>query len=512
VADQTQDIAPLQARVGQKAGGNVRWMICALLFVATTINYLDRQSLATLKPVLQDKLHFDDASYGWMNFAFTAGYAVMYVFAGRFIDWMGTRKGLAIAVVIWSLACMGHSLVQGAVGFAIARFILAMGEAANFPAAIKTTAQWFPKRERALATGLFNSGSNIGLMVTPIIAYMAIHLGWQSAFLAVGLLGLLWLGWWLAVYRAPEQHPQLSQSELAYITQDRDPGASRSAKIPWTILLRQRQAWPYLIGKFLTDPVWWFFLAWMPSYLKDQRHMSVLTGATALLIPYTAASVGSILGGYISGAMIKRGFSVPAGRYIAMGLCAIGMPLSIYAGFASHAWVSITLMSVAMSCHQGWSANIFTTATDMFPAAVAGSVTGLGGTAGAIGGMLMNLIAGAVIQYSHHYGALFVWAGCMHPISLILYMVTVGTTKTRADIVHKKHGVSPGLLAGGAVSVMLGIIGLIRVYYRWSYLVKAMHGLSGAAAGAMVAGFVVLIGVLLIYAAVDRRSYEPEAG
>src|SRR4051812_28468855 len=364
----------------------MRWVICALLFAATTINYVDRQTLAQLKPMLQEKLHFDDAAYGWMNFAFTAGYAVMYVFAGRFIDWMGTRKGLAIAVIVWSLASMGHALVQGAVGFAIARFALAMGEAANFPAAIKTTAQWFPKKERALATGLFNSGSNIGLMLTPIIAVMAVHLGWQSAFIATGLMGLAWLAWWLVTYQAPETHPRVSPAELAYINEDRTDQGPVKAKIAWPILLRQRQAWPFLIGKFLTDPVWWFFLAWMPSYLKDERHMTVLSGAAALLIPYTAASFGSIFGGWVSGALIKRGMSVAPARYIAMGMCAICMPLSIYAGFAGSASVSIALMSLALASHQGWSANIFTTATDMFPSAVAGSVTGLGGTAGAIGG------------------------------------------------------------------------------------------------------------------------------
>jgi ACS family hexuronate transporter-like MFS transporter len=286
---------------------------------------------------------------------------------------------------------MGHSLVQGAIGFCIARFILAMGEAANFPAAIKTTAQWFPKKERAFATGLFNAGSNIGLMVQPLIMVMALRLGWQSAFVAVGMLGLIWLAGWLALYHAPEAHPRLSPAELTYINQDRNADEPRKLKVPWTILLRQRQAWPFLIGKFLTDPVWWFFLTWMPTYLKNERGMSALSSTTTLLIPYTAASFGSILGGYISGALMKRGMNVAPARYIAMGVCAIGMPMSIYAGFAGQAWVSIALLSLALACHQGWSANIFTTSTDMFPSSVSGSVTGLGGTAGAIGGMLMAL-------------------------------------------------------------------------------------------------------------------------
>ncbi len=485
-------------------------MICALLFAATTINYLDRQTLATLKPMLQVKLGFDEAAYGWMNFAFTAGYAVMYVLAGRFIDYMGTRKGLAIAVVIWSLACMGHSLVQGAVGFAVARFILAMGEAANFPAAIKTTAQWFPKKERALSTGLFNSGSNVGLMLTPLIAYMAAHLGWQSAFIAVGILGLLWLVWWLLTYQSPEDHPRVNPPELEYINQDHEDAGKLKAKIPWTILLRQRQAWPFLIGKFLTDPVWWFFLLWMPSYLTSARGMTLLNSATSLLIPYTAASVGSIFGGWVSSTLIKRGMRVAPARYIAMGICALCMPMSIYAAYTQNNQVAIILISVALASHQGWSANIFTTATDMFPSSVAGSMVGLGGTAGAIGGMLMTLMAGAVIQYTHHYNALFIWAGVMHPTSLILYLAIVGTRHTQSDIVHKRHGISIGLIIGGLAVALVGSVGIALTTLNWQHLVETMKGVSGAAASATAAGFVVLVGLLLIYAGIDRRSYVPE--
>ena len=405
---------------------------------------------------------------------------------------------------------MGHSLVHGAIGFAVARFLLAMGESANFPAAVKTTAEWFPKKERALATGLFNCGSNVGLMLTPITAYLAVVFFWQSAFIAIGVMGLGWLIWWLSVYQPPAIHPRLSPEERAYIQQDDDP-AARKIKVPWTVLLRQRQAWPYLIGKFLTDPVWWFFLFWMPSYLSDIRHMSLLSGAAALLIPYSAASVGSVLGGWISSALINRGMNVAPARYIAMGICAICMPISIYSVYTGHAGVSIALMSVALSAHQGWSANIFTTATDMFPPSVAGSVTGLGGTAGAIGGMLMTLMAGAVIQYTHHYTALFIWAGLMHPLSLIIYFLTVGTSKTQADIVDKQIGLSAGLLLAGSLLAILGAGGGVIVWQHWDHLVLAMKGVSGAAAGATVAAFVAFIGLLLVYAAVDRRAYVPAA-
>jgi ACS family hexuronate transporter-like MFS transporter len=284
----------------------------------------------------------------------------------------------------------------------------------------------------------------------------------------------------------------------------------KKAKIPWTILLRQRQAWPFLIGKLLTDPVWWFFLFWMPSYLHDIRHWSLMASATSLLIPYTAASVGSIFGGWFSSRLIKRGMSVAPARYIAMGICALCMPLSIYAAWAQQSWLAITLLSLALAGHQGWSANIFTTATDMFPQAVAGSVVGLGGTAGAIGGMLMTLLAGAVIQYTHHYTSLFIWAGLMHPLSLVLYVLIVGTRHTHADVAHKKHGLSFGLIIGGVLVAILGAVGLVLVKMNWEHLVQSMKGLSGAAAGAAAAGFVALIGLLLIYAGIDRRSLVPE--
>lgn len=493
--------------------GHYRWVICALLFAVTTINYVDRQTLSQLKPLLQQKIHFDEAEYGWMNFAFTAGYAIMYVLAGRFVDWAGTRKGLAVAVTVWSLACMAHALVASALGFAIARFVLAMGEAANFPAAIKTTARWFPKKERALATGIFNSGSNIGLMLLPIFVYVAKQWGWQAAFLLTGVLGLAWLVWWLLTYHPPEHHPRLSAAELAYIKSDGESTRATDAvkKTRWTLVLRSRQAWPFLIGKFLTDPVWWFFLFWIPSYLTQERHMSLLASATSLLIPYTAASVGSIGGGWISSALIRRGYNVALGRYVAMGVCAVCMPMSIYAAWAHHEWAVIALISLALAAHQGWSANIFTTATDMFPSSVAGSIVGLGGTAGAIGGMLMTLLAGAVIQYTRHYAPMFIWAGLMHPLSLIIYLVMVGTRRTQADVTHTPRGVCNPLLIAGVLISVVGAASLALTVWKWKHLVTLLKGVSAAAAGCTAAGFVVLIGLFLIYAAIDRSHEKTEA-
>jgi ACS family hexuronate transporter-like MFS transporter len=487
---------------------NYRWMICALLFGVTTINYCDRQMLSNLKSTLQAQLHFDDASYGWITFAFTTGYAIMYVLAGRFIDRMGIRKGLAIAVAIWGLASMGHSLVQGVVGFAVARLILAMGESANFPAAIKATAQWFPKRERALSTGLFNAGSNVGLMLATPIFLLAVNVWhhWQLAFLITGSMDMCWLLWWLAVYHSPETHPRVSPSELEYIRDGADLAPVRKLNIPWTTILRQRQAWPFLIGKFMTDPVWWFFLFWMPGYLNSQHHMSISTTGLSLLIPYTVASVGSIAGGWLSGNLIRRGFSVPASRYLAMGVSAICMPISIYAAFTGNSYLCIALISLALASHQGWSANIFTTATDMFPPAVAGSVVGLGGTAGAIGGMVMTLAAGIIINYAASIGyvVMFIWAGLMYPLSLVIYFLFVGTKRTQADVVHESHKLSYSLLASGVMLCVLGAIGVMATSDHWQSLVKAMKGYSGAAAAVAVMSLFIVIGALLIYASLGR--------
>jgi len=483
-----------------------RWWICALLFGVTTINYCDRQVLANLKVTLQDHLHFDDAAYGWINFAFTTGYAIMYVLAGRFIDRLGIRKGLAIAVTVWGLASIGHAFVWSAIGFAVARLMLSMGESANFPAAIKGTAQWFPKRERALATGLFNSGSNVGLILSIPIAILASKWHWQVAFLITGSMDICWLIWWLSAYQSPESHPKVSPAELEYIRGGSEAAPVRKVNIPWTTILRQRQAWPFLIGKFLTDPVWWFFLTWTPSYLAKNRQMSVAGSATSLIIPYTVAAFGSIAGGWLSGRLIKSGFSVPASRYMAMGVSAICMPISIYAAFAGHAWVCIALISLALASHQAWSANIFTTSTDMFPPAVAGSIVGLGGTAGAIGGMVMNLAAGAAIQFApvNGYIGMFIWAGSMYPLALVIYFLFVGTTRTQADVVHESQNLSVPLLACGAVLGVLGALGVVLTSSHWQSLVTAMKGKSGAAAGVAVMALFIIIGLLLAYASIGR--------
>jgi MFS transporter, ACS family, hexuronate transporter len=484
--------------------GHFRWVICGLLFLATTINYMDRQALAVMKPTLQNVLQWDEAGYGWMNFAFTAAYAIMFTIAGRFIDVVGTRKAFAIAVVIWSIALMAHSLASSIVGFAIARFILGSGESANFPACIKTVAQWFPQKERALATGIFNSGSNVGIILAPIAVWIATVWHWQASFIIIGGVGLFWVFLWLYLYHPPETHPRLGAAERAYIQED---GASNQVKrLHWTAVLRHKEAWPFLLGKFLTDPVWWFFLFWLPSYLKDTRGLTALSSATWLIVPYVAADIGSIGGGWISSSLIKRGWSVGPARYVAMGICAVCMPASIAAAFSGQFWLALTFISLATAGHQGWSANIFTTASDMFPASLTGSVVGLGGTAGAIGGMLMSLLVGLHLEWTNkYYLPIFIWAGFMHPLSLLLYLLIVGRNMSRADVDRAQDLRANRLLVvGGALASLVGLAGLLLVLVNWEYLVRVAKN-TGAAGGATAGIGVFIIGVLLIYAGMPKR-------
>ena len=483
-----------------------RWWICGLLFLATSINYLDRQALAMLKPLLATELQWTEADYGWMNFAFTAAYAIGFFFAGRIVDVLGVRWGFAAGVVIWSVALMGHSLASGVIGFGIARFCLGLGESTNFPACIKTVAKWFPQSERAFATGIFNSGSNVGIMLAPLIVVLAKAWHWQGAFIVTGAVGLLWVVLWLRSYREPEVHPKLSSAERAFIEQGR--GEQRASfRMHWTSILRHRQAWPFLLGKFLTDPVWWFYLFWLPSYLKDARGLTLEGTLVFVIIPYIAADIGSIGGGWISSALIKRGYNVGTARYVAMGICAACMPASIAAAFADNFALALTFICLATAGHQGWSANLFTTASDMFPSQVTGSVVGLGGTSGAVGGMLMSLLVGLTLQWTNKwYLPIFVWAGCMHPLSLLIYLTMVGPRMAKADVDRPEDmRRSPALLAGGALVTALGAGGIALVLTNWQYLVQVAK-VSGAAGGATAGVGTCLIGLVLLYAGLPKRK------
>lgn len=393
-------------------------MICALLFFATTINYLDRQVLSMLAKTLETSIGWSSIQYGYITGAFQAAYAIGLLGGGYLMDRLGTRKGYSLAVSVWSLAAIAHAAATSAFSFGIARSFLGLGEAANFPACIKTVAEWFPKKERALAAGIFNAGTNIGAVVAPLaVPWLAVTFGWQMAFIATGALGFIWLIFWLCFYHRPENHPRISASELAYIRSDPpDPDVN----ISWSLLLPLRQTWAFAIGKFLTDPVWWFYLFWLPKYLQEKFGLSLMQVVVPSLIVYNAASFGSIGGGWLSSGLIKRGMTVNFARKIAMLICALCMLPVLYAPFSANLWLVVALISLATSAHQGWSANLFTLASDMFPRRTVGSVVGIGATAGAIGGVLIQVSTGYLVQRTHSYLPLFIFAGLAYLVALAL--------------------------------------------------------------------------------------------
>jgi ACS family hexuronate transporter-like MFS transporter len=390
---------------------HVRWHVCALLFFATVVNYIDRQVLGTLAPELQTKIGWTESEYANIVIAFQVAYALMFLVWGGVLDRIGVKLGFAIAIVLWSLAGMGHALAASALGFSIARFFLGIGEAANFPASLKTVAEWFPKKERALATGIFNAGTNVGAIIAPATAlFLSDRFGWQSAFLFTGAVGLLWLVWWWWFYQKPEDHPRLSAEEFRHI---RDGEVEETvAKTPWLPLLGYRQTWAFAFGKMLTDPVWWFYLFWLPKFLNKNYGVKGTALIPFLTWVYVIADVGSVGGGWISSSLIKRGWTVNKARKTAMFVFAAIMPLVTLAYYSSSAWVAATLIGIAAGAHQGWSANLFTTTTDMFPRKAVGSVVGIGSCAGAIGGILLPLYIGKVLDANpNYYLPMFIIAG-----------------------------------------------------------------------------------------------------
>ena len=457
--------------------------------------------------MLQHDLHWNEADYGWINFAFQSAYALMYTLAGRLVDVVGSRTGFIIGVAVWSIAAMAHAAARGTLGFGVARFCLGAGESINFPAALKAVAEWFPQKERALATGIFNSGTNMGVILGVGIVWIATQLEWQAAFVITGLLGFVWLVLWIRYYRPIDANPSVSAAELEYILEGRG-DAVKQTPMRWTTLLRYRQAWPFLLGKFLTDPVWWFYLFWLPGYLHKARGLSVVNSAAWLAIPYLAADFGSVGGGWLSGYLMRRGWSVGRARYAAMGLCAICMPGAIVAVTTGQWVIAISLISLATAAHQGWSANLFTTATDLFPSSVAGSVVGLGGTTGAIGGMLMTLLVGGTLQWTNSYVPIFIWAGLMHPLSWILYVLILGPEMRPAEIrTDIDSTLSRPLIVTGALTFLAGGAGTALTILHWGYLVE-LAGASAAAGGVTTAIGIALIGAALFVAGLPRKPGE----
>jgi ACS family hexuronate transporter-like MFS transporter len=430
--------SPATDRVSR--AGYVRWIVCGLLFFAATINYIDRQVIGLLKPTLQQQFGWTELDYGDIVFAFQLAYAIGFLAAGRLIDRLGTRIGFALAIVLWSLAAMGHaeapaagSVVAGVLGmlglgystsvagFMAMRFLLGVGEAGNFPAAIKTVAEWFPRRERALATGIFNSGTNVGALVTPLaVPWITVTYGWYWAFIATGAIGFLWLVAWLAFYQRPDAHPRVTAAELAYIRSD---PADPDVRVPWRRLVQHRQTWAFAAGKFLTDPIWWLYLFWIPDFLNRNYGLTLTAVGPPLVVIYLLADVGSIGGGWLSSRFLARGWTPNRARKTAMLIAALSVTPIVLASSTQNLWVAVCLVGLAAAAHQGWSANLFTLTSDMFPRFAVGSVVGFGGMAGAVGGMLIAKVTASILQATGSYLAVFLVAGSAYLIALAVVHV-----------------------------------------------------------------------------------------
>jgi ACS family hexuronate transporter-like MFS transporter len=445
------------------AHSHVRWTVCAMLFAATSINYMDRQVLSILAPSLQHTIGWTEQQYGYIVGAFQFAYALGLIAAGRLVDRLGTRIGYVVVMALWSAAAMGHALVRSALGFGIARFFLGLGESGNFPAAIKTTAEWFPQRERSLATGILNSGANLGAILAPAsIPWITLRFGWRAAFLATGTFSLTWIGWWVWQYRRPEESTRVSASELALIRGEdgesvRDaeahPGSagmghsvltnpdpaktsrssSSQSSSSWFSLLRYRQMWAFSLAKFCTDPIWYFYLFWMPKFLDARFHLGLAHLGLPLIVVYNMSAAGSIGGGYLPSLLYREGMTIQRARLRAMLLCAsLAVPV-FFAGRTNHAWTAVLLLGVATAAHQGWSANLFTTASDMFPKQAVGAVVGFGSAAGSVGGVLFAAVIGRILQVTGSYATLFVIAASAYLLALFL-LTRLGPGLRRAQL------------------------------------------------------------------------------
>lgn len=407
----------------QQTIGKYRWTVVALLFFATTVNYLDRQVIGLLKPTLESAFSWSETDYANIVMAFSAAYATGMLLFGRVIDRIGTKKGFIVSLVAWSVAAIGHAFARSTFGFGVARAALGLGESGNFPAAIKTVAEWFPKKERALATGIFNSGANIGAVVAPIMVPWILGLwGWQEAFIITGAVGFIWLIFWIIFYEIPAKQKRLSREEFEYIHSDNETveGAA-DQPVKWMRLFGIRQTWAFFFGKLLTDPIWWFFLFWLPSYFSSTFQIDLKKPSLELAVVYTATTIGSIGGGYLSGYFIRLGWPVFRARKTAMLIFALAVVPIVLAQYTTNVWAAVGLISLAAAAHQAWSANIFTTASDMFPKRAVSSVVGIGGMAGAIGGILFPMVVGRLLDFykaagniGAGYNLLFVICGCAY--------------------------------------------------------------------------------------------------
>jgi MFS transporter, ACS family, hexuronate transporter len=401
--------------------GYFRWVICALLLFGTTKNYMDRQVLSVLKTTLQHDFGWNEIQYGNLVFYFQTAYAAGMLLVGRLIDRLGTRLGYALAMGFWSLASMGHAAATSFASFAVARFTLGFGEAGVFPASIKCVAEWFPKRERALATGIFNAGTNAGAIVTPLIVpWITLNWGWRWAFIVTGALGFVWLVFWLLLYRIPEEHARVSKAELQYICSD---PVEPTEKIKWAKLIPHRQTWSYVAGKFMTDPIWWFYLFWIPDFLQRKHGLTLTSIGLPIVVIYLISDVGSVAGGWLSSWLIKRGSSINSARKLTMLVCALSVTPIIFAYRTESLWNAVFLIGLAAAAHQGFSANLYTLTSDMFPSRAVASVVGIGGMAGAVGGMLIAKVVGHTLQWTGSYMIPFLIAGSAYLVALLFIQI-----------------------------------------------------------------------------------------
>ena len=426
----------------ESAIGRYRWTIVGLLFAATTINYIDRQVIGLLKPTLTTVFGWDNTTFGTINGIFQFFYAFGLLAFGRIVDRVGTKLGYTISIIIWSVFAMAHALARSTFGFTIARSGLGLGESGNFPSAIKTVAEWFPKKERALATGIFNSGANIGAVVAPIMVPLLLaSCGWQMAFIITGSLGFIWLIFWWFIYEIPSRKKGLSKTEFDYIHSDEEATAPAGSKVSWGKLLRVRQTWAFVFGKFFTDPIWWFFLFWLPGYFSDTFKLDLSKPGWPLVIVYSCTTVGSIGGGYLSGYLIKKGWPVYKARKTVMFIFALCVVPIITARYFSSLWVIVGLISLAAAAHQAWSANIFTTASDMFPRKAVSSITGIGGMAGSVGGIIFQPLVGWLLDYFTRqgdkalgYNLIFLICGLSYLVAwLIMHFFAPRMTRVELD-------------------------------------------------------------------------------
>ncbi len=403
-----------------RAGGrsHVRWVICALLFLATVIAYVDRSVLSYLEKFLEGIIPgLNSVAYGHITGDFMFAYMIGLAVAGGLTDKLGTRLSFALAITLWSVAAMLPGAAHSVTGLGLAMLLLGLAEAANFPVCIRTVAEWFPQAERALATALFNSGANVGTLIVPFaVVFFTAHFGWRAAFVASGAMGLIWLALWLLIYRRPERHPRVSAAELRHIEAGRGEAA---AKVPWTRLLPVKETWAFAAGKFLTDPIWWFWLFWLPRYLEGTFHLSLAQTRIPFATVYLISIVGSIAAGWLPAYLLRRGHSANFARKLTMLICALAVVPVIIAPFSHQVWAVVGLVGLAAAAHQGWSANIFTLPSDVFPKTAVASVVGIGGSAGAFGGWLLSNSAGYIIHWTHSYMLLFAIACGAYLIALL---------------------------------------------------------------------------------------------